>query len=40
MAKQAKGGCLRAAMKETQYMITTPPAEVRDEKKHGIELQR
>jgi len=38
MAKTAKGGCLRAAIEETQHLIKTPRAEVWEEKKQGIEF--
>ena len=38
MAKTAKGGVSRAAMEETHFLITKPRAEVRDEKKRGVEF--
>jgi len=37
MAKMAKGGFSRAAVEETQYLIKKPGAEVREEKKRGVE---
>ena len=38
MAKMAKGGFSRAAVEETQYLIKKPCAEVREEKKRGVEV--
>jgi len=38
MAKMAKGGFSRAAREETQYLIKKPRAEVREEKKRGVEF--
>jgi hypothetical protein len=38
MAKLAKGGCSRATVEESQYLIKEPCAEVRDEKKQGVEF--
>jgi len=38
MAKMAKGGFSRAAMEETQQLITKPRAEDREEKKPGVEF--
>jgi len=38
MAKMARGGFLRAAMEETQQLIKKPCAEVREEKKRGVEF--
>ena len=38
MAKMAKGGFSRAAVEETQYLIKKPLAEVREEKKRGVEF--
>jgi len=38
MAKMAKGGCSRAAVEETQYLIKKPHAEVREEKKRGVDF--
>jgi hypothetical protein len=38
MAKMAKGGFSHAAVEETQYLIKTPRAEVREEKKRGVEF--
>jgi len=40
MAKMAKGGFSRAAIEETQQLIKKPPAEVREEKKLGVEFPR
>jgi hypothetical protein len=40
MAKMAKDGFSRAAIKEMKYLITKPPAEVREEKKRGVEFPR
>ena len=37
-AKMAKGGFSRAAVEETQYLIKKPRAEVREEKKRGVEF--
>jgi len=37
MAKMAKEGFLRAAIEETKYLIKKPRAEVREEKKRGVE---
>jgi hypothetical protein len=38
MAKIAKGGFSRAAVEETQYLFKKPRAEVREEKKRGVEF--
>jgi hypothetical protein len=38
MAKMAKGGFSRAAIEETQQLIQIPRAEVREEKKWGVEF--
>jgi hypothetical protein len=38
MAKMAKEGFSRAAIEETKYLSKQPRAEVREEKKLGIEL--
>jgi hypothetical protein len=38
VAKMAKGGCSRAAIEHTQYVIKKPRAEVREEKKRGVEF--
>jgi hypothetical protein len=38
MAKMAKGGFSRATIEETQYLIKKPCAEVREEKKRGVEF--
>ena len=38
MAKMAKGGISRAAIEETQQLIKKPRAEVREEKKQGVEF--
>jgi hypothetical protein len=38
MAKMAKGGCSRAALQVTQYVIKIPCAEVREEKKRGVQF--
>jgi hypothetical protein len=38
MAKMAKEGVLRAAMEETKYLIKKQHAEVREEKKLGVEF--
>jgi len=38
MAKMAKEGFSRAAIKETKYLINKPRAEVREEKKQGVEF--
>jgi len=38
MAKMAKGGFSRAAIEETQQLIMKPCAEVREEKKRGVEF--
>jgi len=40
MAKMAKGGFSCAAREETQYPIKKPQAEVREEKKQGVEFPR
>jgi len=37
MAKMAKEGFSRAAIEETKYLIKKPRAEVRQEKKRGVE---
>jgi hypothetical protein len=37
MAKMAKEGFSRAAIEETRYLIMKPYAEVRDDKKQGVE---
>ena len=38
MAKMAKGGISCAAIEETQQQIKKPRAEVREEKKRGVEF--
>jgi len=38
MAKMAKGGFSRAAIEEMQQLIKKPHAEVREEKKRGVEF--
>jgi len=38
MAKMAKEGFSRAAIVETKYLIKKPRAEVREEKKRGVEF--
>ena len=38
MAKMAKGGISHAAIEETQQLIKKPHAEVREEKKRGVEF--
>ena len=38
MAKMAKSGFSRAAIEETQQLIKKPRAEVREEKKRGVEF--
>ena len=38
MAKMAKEGFSRAAIEETKYLIKKPRAEVREEKKRGVEF--
>jgi len=38
MAKMAKGGFSHAAMEETQQLVKKPRAEVREEKKRGVEF--
>jgi len=38
MAKMAKEGFSRAAIEETKYLIEPPRAEVREEKKWGVEF--
>jgi len=38
MAKLAKGWFLRAAIEEPQYLIKKPRADVREEKKRGVEF--
>jgi len=38
MAKMAKEGFSRAAIEETKYLVKTPHAEVREEKKWGVEF--
>jgi len=40
MAKTAKGGFSRAAIEETQQLIKKPRAEVREEKKRGVQFPR
>jgi hypothetical protein len=40
MAKLAKEGFLHAAIKEMKYLVTKPPAEVREEKKRCVEFPR
>ena len=40
MAKMAKGGFSRTAVEETQQPIKNPHAEVREEKKQGVEFPR
>jgi len=37
MAKMAKGGFSHGAIEQTQYLIKNPRADVRDEKKRGVE---
>jgi len=38
MAKMTQGGFLRAAIEETQQLIKKPRAEVREDKKQGVEF--
>jgi len=38
MAKMAKEGFSRAAIEEMKYLIKKPRAEVREEKKRGVEI--
>jgi hypothetical protein len=38
MAKMAKGGFSHGTVEETQYLIKKPRAEVREQKKWGIEF--
>jgi len=38
IAKMARGGCSRAVIEETQQLIKKPCAEVREEKKRGVEF--
>jgi hypothetical protein len=38
MAKMAKEGFLRAAIEERKYLLKKPRAEVREEKKRGVEF--
>jgi len=38
MAKMAKGGFSRTAIEESQFLIKKPRAEVREEKKRGVEF--
>ena len=38
MAKMAKGGFLRTAVEETQFLFKKPRAKVREEKKQGVEF--
>jgi len=38
MAKMAKEGFWRATIKKTKYLIKKPRAEVREEKKRGVEF--
>jgi len=38
MAGMAKGWFSRTTIAETQYLINKPQAEVRDEKKRGVEF--
>jgi hypothetical protein len=38
MAKMAKDGFSRATIEETKYLIKTPRAMVREEKKLGVEF--
>jgi hypothetical protein len=40
MAKMAKGGCLRAAIDETQQLIKKPCAEVPQVKKRSVQFPR
>jgi len=40
MAKMAKEGFSRAAIEETKYLIKQPCAEVREEKKRGVQFPR
>jgi len=37
MAKMAMGGCSRAAIKEMQFRIRIPQAEVREQMMRGVE---
>jgi len=39
MAKMAKGGFSHTAIEDTQYLINKPRAEVREEKKRGVEFR-
>jgi len=38
MPKMAKGGCSRAAMEESQFLIKKPRGEVQEEKQWGVEF--
>jgi len=38
VAKMAKGGFSRTAIEETQFLFKKPRAEVREEKKRGVEF--
>jgi hypothetical protein len=38
MAKMGKEGFSRAAIEETKYLLKIPRAEVREEKKRGVEF--
>jgi hypothetical protein len=38
MAKMAKGGCLHAAVEETQQLLKKPNSKVREEKQGGVEF--
>jgi len=40
MAKMAKGRFLRTAIEEMQWLMKKPRAEVREEKKRGVEFPR
>ena len=39
MAQMAKEGVSRTTMEKTNYLIKKPPAEVREEKKRGVEFR-
>jgi hypothetical protein len=38
MAKMGKGGCSRATVEETQYLIKKPRGEVQEKKKWGVDI--
>jgi len=38
IGEMAKGGFMRAAIEETEYLIKKPPAEVGEGEKRGVEL--